>query len=90
VSLKYGPIKKPMVLTDSLKQTGTVSTKWIIDVFIVNFKSLEKFFDFKTSNKGFTALYAIIMDPRIGLFKSAIIDEIHKLKNPKSLEQRSV
>jgi hypothetical protein len=53
-------------------------------------KSLEKFFRLQTSNKGFTALYANFMDPRIGLFKSAIIDEIHKLKNPKSLEQRSV
>jgi SWI/SNF-related matrix-associated actin-dependent regulator 1 of chromatin subfamily A len=57
----------------------------------VNFKSLEKFFGLqKPATKDLQHSTQIIMDPRIGLFKSAIIDEIHKLKNPKSLEQRSV
>ena len=82
--------KKPMVLTDSVK------TNWhrfyemgLADVFIVNFESLEKFFvTSKPATKDLEHSTQIIMDPRIGLFKSAIIDEIHKLKNPKSIRAK--
>jgi SWI/SNF-related matrix-associated actin-dependent regulator 1 of chromatin subfamily A len=61
-------------------------------VFIVNFEIIREILlllDFKPATKDLQHSTQIIMDPRIGLFKSAIIDEIHKPKNPKSLEQRS-
>jgi hypothetical protein len=54
-----------MVLTDSLKQTGTVSTKWDWLMFIVNFESLEKFFvTSKPATKDLQHSTQIIMDPR--------------------------
>lgn len=79
--------KKAIVLNDKIK------TSWHVyheigeaDVFIINPESLRKFF-VKKYPKDIKTAADIEMDPRIDLFKSVIIDEIHKLKNPSS--QRS-
>lgn len=79
--------KKAIVLNDKIK------TSWHVyheigeaDVFIINPESLRKFF-VKKYPKDLKTAADIEMDPRIELFKSVIIDEIHKQKNPSS--QRS-
>lgn len=82
--------KKAMVLTDKTK------TNWhrfhemgLADVFIVNFESLEKYFvTYKPATKDLEHSNQIVMDPRINLFKSVIIDEIHKLKNKNSIRAK--
>ncbi|WDF45272.1 DEAD/DEAH box helicase [Chryseobacterium sp. KACC 21268] len=81
--------KKAMVLDDKVKQTWhRYYEMQMADVFIVNYESLRKFFVSKYPKKDeMSNAGDIVMDPRIDLFKSIIIDEIHKLKNTNS--QRS-
>lgn len=83
--------KKAMVLDDKVKNTW--HRYWemeVADVFIVNYESLRKFFVLKypkqQKNIKINAV-DIEMDERIKLFKSVIIDELHKLKSQDS--QRS-
>ncbi|QYS85439.1 DEAD/DEAH box helicase [Flavobacterium oreochromis] len=56
-------------------------------VFIVNYESLKKYF-VKSMPKGRFKSSEMIMDERIHLFKSIIIDEIHRLKNPSSQQTK--
>lgn len=79
--------RKALVLDDKIK------TSWHVyheigeaDVFVTNYESMRKFFVRKYPKELKTAA-DIEMDPRIDLFNSVIIDEIHKLKNTSS--QRS-
>lgn len=79
--------RKALVLDDKIK------TSWHVyhqigeaDVFVTNYESMRKFF-VKKYPKELKSAADIEMDPRIDMFKSVIIDEIHKLKNPTS--QRS-
>ncbi|MBC7749569.1 MAG: DEAD/DEAH box helicase [Methylotenera sp.] len=79
--------KKAIVLNDGIKNTWH---RWwemgLADVFIVNYESMKKYFvtdmpakkDLKHSSQ-------IIMDPRVDMFKSVIIDESHRLKDPGSI-----
>jgi len=79
--------KKAIVLHDGIKTTWQ---RWwemgLADVFIVNYESMKKYFvtdmpakkDLKHSSQ-------IIMDPRVSMFKSVIIDESHRLKDPNSI-----
>ncbi len=57
------------------------------NVFIVNYESLKKFFVKSMPKSGFSSK-DIIMDERVKLFKSIIIDEIHRLKNPSSQQTK--
>lgn len=79
--------RKALVLEDKIK------TSWHVyheigeaDVFVTNYESMRKFFVRKYP-KDLKSAADIEMDPRTELFKSVIIDEIHKLKNTSS--QRS-
>lgn len=79
--------KKAVVLNDKIKNSWQVYHEiGEADVFIINPESLRKFF-VKKYPKDLKTAADIEMDPRIDLFKSVIIDEIHKQKNPSS--QRS-
>lgn len=82
--------KKAMILDDKNKETWhRFYEMGMADVFIVNYESLKKFFvvsmpnkkDLKHSNQ-------IIMDQRIKLFKSTIVDESHRLKDPNSIQAK--
>jgi SWI/SNF-related matrix-associated actin-dependent regulator 1 of chromatin subfamily A len=72
-----------VILSDANKYTWNLfyqraNTK----VFIVNFESLKKFFVSKMPDKKGYRSTDIVMNPKIQLFKSIIIDEIHRLKDP--------
>ena len=60
------------------------------DVFIVNYESLKKYFVSKICNKPGTPvkLKDIIFTENIKLFKSIIIDESHRVKEPSSLQSK--
>lgn len=81
--------KKAMILDDKVKSNWHRFWEMeMADVFIVNYESLRKFFVRKYPKKDELKTAADIeMDSRIDIFKSVIIDEIHKLKNTAS--QRS-
>jgi SWI/SNF-related matrix-associated actin-dependent regulator 1 of chromatin subfamily A len=57
-------------------------------VFIVNYESLKKFFVKSMPAKGRYRSSDIVMDERVKLFKSIIVDEIHRLKNPSSQQTK--
>ena len=81
--------KKAMILDDKVKSNWHWFWEMeMADVFIVNYESLRKFFVKHYPKKDEVKTAADIeMDSRIDIFKSVIIDEIHKLKNTAS--QRS-
>ncbi|QIY82538.1 DEAD/DEAH box helicase [Chryseobacterium sp. NEB161] len=81
--------KKAMILDDKVKSNWHRFWEMeMADVFIVNYESLRKFFVKHYPKKDELKTAADIeMDSRIDIFKSVIIDEIHKLKNTAS--QRS-
>ncbi|MCK5614178.1 DEAD/DEAH box helicase [Candidatus Pacearchaeota archaeon] len=57
--------------------------------YIVNYESLKKFFVYeylKTNPK----LSDIVFNPHIGLFKSVIVDESHRIRNPESQQAKLV
>lgn len=56
-------------------------------VFIVNYESMKKYF-VKNLPKGKFKSDEIVMDDRIKLFKSIIIDEIHRLKDPSTQQTK--
>lgn len=82
--------KKAMILTDDTK------TNWhrfiemeLADVIVVNYESMKKYFvKSMPDKKNLTHSSQIIMDPRIQMFKSVIIDESHRLKDPNSIQAK--
>ena len=60
------------------------------DVFITNYESLKKFFVNATTNKSGTPLKLkdIVFNENIKLFKSVIIDEAHRVKDPSALQSK--
>ncbi len=75
--------KKAMVLETKVKSTWhRFYELGMNDVFITNYESLKKYFVKKMPPKGqLKKSTDIEMDPRIDLFKSIIIDEIHRCKS---------
>lgn len=75
--------KKAMVLDTKTKTTWhRFYELGMNDIFITNYESLKKFFVKKMPPKGqLQKSTDIEMDPRIELFKSIIIDEVHRCKN---------
>lgn len=59
-------------------------------VFITNYESLKKFFVIKVKNTSRFSLASIEFDERVRLFKSVIIDEIHKCKSSKTQQAKFV
>lgn len=75
--------KRAMVLTDSLKNTWQQYWKMgLVDIFIVNYESLKKYFVEAMPAKGKKRRSADIkMKACIDLFKSIVIDESHRCKD---------
>lgn len=79
---------KAMVLTDSVKHTWyRFYEMGLVDVFITNYESLKKYFVYKMPGKNSTSK-DIEMNPVIDRIKSIIIDESHKLKDPKTQQTK--
>lgn len=74
--------KKAMVLGDKVKNTWhRFYELGMHDIFITNYESLKKYFVKKMPAKGQFRSTDIEMDPRAEMFKSIIIDEIHRCKS---------
>jgi len=75
--------KDAVILDDKCKNTFQFFyTTGIAEYFIVNYESLEKYFvDHIDKNKGSFKLADIHFKDTINIFKSIIIDEVHRLKD---------
>lgn len=76
--------KSAMVLDNSVQATwGYLLKMGVHQVAIVNYESLRKYFvwDIKGNKKSFR-LKDVVFNPAIKLFKSIIIDESHRVKDP--------
>ncbi len=87
--------RKAIVLDDSNKNTWTRFFEMkMADVFITNYESLRKFFVLKMpigADGKIKKRYKstdIMMNPKIDLFKSVIIDESHRLKDPSTQQTK--
>lgn len=60
------------------------------EVFITNYESLRKFFVEKIRRDGRFTLKSVDFDERINLFRTVIIDESHKCKNPGTQQSKFV
>ena len=61
-----------------------------MDVAIVNYESLKKFFVAKIRREGRFTLKSVDFDPRKDLFRTVIIDESHKCKNVQTQQSKFV
>lgn len=82
--------KKAMVLDTKTKTTWhRFHELGMNDIFITNYESLKKYFVKRMPPKGqLNKSTDIEMDPRIDLFKSVIIDEIHRCKSPSTQQAK--
>jgi SWI/SNF-related matrix-associated actin-dependent regulator 1 of chromatin subfamily A len=61
----------------------------LADVIIVNYESMKKYFvTSMPAKKDLTHSSQIIMDSRTSIFKSVIVDESHRLKDPGSIQAK--
>ena len=60
------------------------------EVFIVNYESIRKFFVKRIRREGRFTLKSVDFDERKDLFRSIIIDESHKCKNPQTQQSKLV
>ena len=78
-----------LILNDSVKSTwGYLLQMRTADVCICNYESLRKFFVWKY-RKG-DRLKDIVFNPFISLFKSVIIDESHRCKDPGAQQSKFI
>lgn len=89
--------KRAIVLDDKTKNTWhQYWTVGMVDVFIVNYESLKKFFvasmPEKSSKKAMQTMHSrnIVMKDTIDLFKSVIVDESHRCKDSGTLQSKLV
>jgi SWI/SNF-related matrix-associated actin-dependent regulator 1 of chromatin subfamily A len=81
--------KKAIILDDKIKETWNRFHEVAgVDVFIVNYESLRKFFVHKMPEKKSFKSSEIQMNPKINLFNSVIIDEIHRCKDTKTQQTK--
>jgi SWI/SNF-related matrix-associated actin-dependent regulator 1 of chromatin subfamily A len=82
--------KKAMILEDKVKSTWhRFHELGMNDVFIVNPQSLKKFFvDYMPPKGKLKKSTDIVMNERIKLFKSVIIDESHRFKDPSTQQTK--
>lgn len=82
--------KKAMILEDKIKDTWHRYHEVAkIDVFIVNYESLKKYFvDYYPPKGKMKDSKDIILNPRAELFNSVIIDEIHRCKDSKTQQTK--
>ncbi len=88
--------KKAMVLNNanqhswwmfSKPELNPFGTGAKVDVFITNYESLKKFF-VEDIPRGPVKLKDIQFKPQISIFKSVIIDEAHRLKDPSTFQSK--
>ena len=81
--------KKGMILNDSIKNTFPLLYKaGIAQYFIVNYESLKKFFVLDMPKRKDFRLADIRFNQYRSFFKSVIIDESHRVKDPKSQQAK--
>lgn len=82
--------KKAMVLNNDVKDTWhRFFEMGMHDVFIVNYESLRKYFVKYYPPKGqMKSSKDIVLDDRVKILKSVIIDESHKLKDPNTQQTK--
>ena len=83
----------PAILTDTIKHTWPVFHQMgMHDVFITNYESLKKFFvvSAKPPKGEKLSVKHIKFHPNISLFKSIIVDESHKVKEPGTMQSKLV
>lgn len=82
--------RKAMVLTDKIKDSWHRFYEiGMADVFITNYESLKKYFVRHMPPKGKLRRSSdIVMDDRIQLLKSMIVDESHRCKNPSTQQAK--
>ncbi len=82
--------KKAMVLSDKTLNTWHIYWKTgVCQVFIVNYESLKKFFVQSMPKKGKDAKSKdIVMRDSINLYNSVVIDELHRCKDPSTLQSK--
>lgn len=82
--------KKAIVLDDKIKDSWhRYYDIGMADVFITNYESLKKYFVSYMPPKGRLRKSSdIVMDERIKLFKSVIVDESHRCKNPNTQQAK--
>ena len=74
--------KKAMVLTDEMRDNWPYYfNQGLYQVFIVNYESLKKYFVLHEKQSEQFSLNNVIFKDNINLFKSVIIDEIHRCKS---------
>lgn len=88
-TLKFTHLR-PLILTDSVKSTFPyfIGTMNLYDVVICNYESLKKYFVVSTSDP--VKLKNTVFQNVIKQFKSVIIDEAHRCKNPYSNQSKYV
>lgn len=88
--------RKAMILNDANRHSwwmfakpelNPFGTGAKVDVFIVNYESLKKFF-VQEIERGPLKLSGIKFRPQISIFKSIIIDEAHRLKDPATQQSK--
>lgn len=81
---------RPLILTDSVKSTFPyfIGTMNMFDVVICNYESLKKYFVVSTTDP--VRLKTTVFQDVIKQFKSVIIDEAHRCKNPYSNQSKFV
>lgn len=85
--------EKAEVLTDGIKNTWPYFyDAGLVKVFITNYESLKKYFvkDITTPKGGKMKLSDIIFTGNIQYFKSIIVDESHRVKEPKTMQSKLV
>lgn len=75
--------KRAMILDDKIKSSWhRFFEMGMSDVFICNYESLKKFFvDYMPPKGKMKSSADIVMNPKVSLFKSVIIDESHRCKD---------
>lgn len=84
--------KDAMILTDSVKNSyDKYYEMGMNDIFICNYESLKKYFIRSIPPKGkLNNSSQIIVDPRVSIFKSVIVDESHRCKDTKTQQAKFV
>lgn len=81
--------RKAMILTDSVKNTWErYYTTGMAQIFIVNYESLKKYFVASMPTKKGGTSKEILMKETIDLFKSVVVDESHRCKDPGTLQSK--
>jgi len=81
---------KALILTNSTKHTWNVFNQMgMYDIFIVNYESLSKYFVVKLNkDRRNWTVKDIDFHPNIKIFKSVIVDESHRIKDPSTIQSK--